>query len=103
MIVNKVGLNTYALARDLKLFTTVKIPVLVAMPCNVLVEYQRFGDPCCLRLQDEVIYCFYPEVGCSMDRLNVDILPQHYMASQPRRLGLESKRMLPVNDIYNGI
>jgi len=35
-------------------------------PCSVVVGYQSFGGPCCLRL-------------------HVGILPQHYMPSKPRR------------------
>jgi hypothetical protein len=36
----------------------------IMMPCNVVVGYQRFRDPYCILLQG--------------------ILPQNYMASQPR-------------------
>jgi len=32
----------------------------------------------------------HPEDGGSMDIWNVGILPQHYMASQPRRLKMEA-------------
>jgi len=53
----------------------------VVMPCNV-VGYQRFGNPCCLRL--------HPEEGGSMDLWNVDILPQYYTASQSIRTLFES-------------
>jgi hypothetical protein len=53
--------------RDLNGFTAVKIQVeffWVVTSYSVAVEYQRFGGPCCLRLQG--------------------IRPRHYMASQPR-------------------
>jgi len=42
----------------------------VVMPCSVVVGYQRFGGPCCLRLKPEG----------SVDLRNVGILPQHYTA-----------------------
>jgi hypothetical protein len=67
-----------------KIFTAVKIQVdviWVVTPCSVMVHYQRFGGPCCLHLQGEV-----SEDGGSIDLWNVGILPQHYTASQPRKL-----------------
>jgi len=45
----------------------------VAAPCSMVVGYQQFRVPCCLHLQG--------------------ILPQHYMASQPKRPQL--KYLLP--------
>jgi len=50
----------------------------VMTPCSVVVGDQRFRGPCCLQLQG------------SMDFWNVGILPQHYMASQPRSPRIES-------------
>jgi hypothetical protein len=50
----------------------------VVMECSVVEGYHCFVGPCCL-----------PEDGGSMDLRNVGILPQHYTASQPRRLRLE--------------
>jgi hypothetical protein len=41
----------------------------VEMPCSVMVEYKHFGGPYCLQY--------------------IGILPQHCMASQPRRPCLE--------------
>jgi hypothetical protein len=61
-------------------FTAAKIQVKVfwvVMPCNVMVEYQHFGGPCCLLIQDK-------DEG-SKFLLNVGILPHHYIMSQPRR------------------
>jgi len=44
--------------RDLSVFIAVKIRVeifWVVAPCSVVVGYQRFGHPCCLHLQGEVV------------------------------------------------
>jgi hypothetical protein len=49
----------------------------VVTPWSIVVRYRRFRGPCCLHL-----YC---EDGGSIDLRNVDILPQHYTASQHRR------------------
>jgi hypothetical protein len=48
----------------------------VVTPCSVSGGYRRFGDSCCLHLQDP---------------WNGGILPQHYTASQPRRPGLQTQ------------
>jgi hypothetical protein len=53
----------------------------VVMLCNVVVGYQCFRGPCCLHLH---------QYGGSKVIWNIQILPQHYMASQPRRPQLES-------------
>jgi hypothetical protein len=40
-----------------EVFVVVKIKVKVfgvVMPCSVLVEYQHFGEPCCVHVQGEV-------------------------------------------------
>jgi hypothetical protein len=47
----------------------------VAIPCNVVVGYQRFGERRCFHLQGE-------DTGSKVLR-NVGILPQHYTGSQP--------------------
>jgi len=46
-------------------------------PCRVVVEYQCFGGLRC------------PEDGGSKVLRNIGILPQHYTASQSRRLRLK--------------
>jgi len=64
---------------SLEIFTAVMFQAevfWVVTPCNIVVRYQRFGDP--YSLQD-------PQDGGSMDLRNVGILPQHYTASQLRR------------------
>jgi len=43
--------------RDFEVFTAVKIQVevfWVVTSCSVVVGYQRFGEPCCLHLEDKV-------------------------------------------------
>jgi hypothetical protein len=56
-------------------FRNIQVEVFsVVTPRIVVLRYQRFGGPCCLR----------PEYG------NFSLLPQHHAASQPRRPRLET-------------
>jgi len=50
------------------------------VPCSVVVGYQHFTGTC----------CFHPEDGGNIDLWNFGILPQLYMASQPKRTWLET-------------
>jgi len=64
-----------------EVFTVTKIQVVVfwvLMQCSGVVGYHYFRGTCCFHL------C-HPEDGGSKILQNTDILPHHYMASQPRR------------------
>jgi len=55
------------------------------MSCSVVVGHHHFRGPCYLHIQDEV-----PEDGGSPEPRNVGVLPQHYTASQTRRIRFKS-------------
>jgi len=69
----------------------------IATPCSLVVAYQGFGGPFCLHLLDCDTMYYVASIFTSpwrwsnMALRNVDILPHHYMAPQPRRQGFESQ------------
>jgi hypothetical protein len=58
----------------------------VVTPCSVVVGFRRFRGPCCLHLGGEVA--------------GMEILSQHYMASQSRRPRLVL--LVPYNVTHTG-
>jgi hypothetical protein len=58
-------------------------------PAMFIISDARFEAFTAADIQIEVFWILTPRsvvVACNMDFWNVAILPQHYMASQPRRL-----------------
>jgi len=60
----------------LELITLIILPVeafWAVTSCSAVVGYHHFRSPCCLHLQ------------ANLDLWNVNVLPHHHTASQPRR------------------